>query len=85
MWRIDLPATGPRIILDTPRLTRFRGDGRNGGEWIRELERDRATLRRSVARLEERMDAMQASTSWRVTAPLRSAMGGWRRLWGREP
>ncbi len=83
LWRIDLPATGPRIALETPRLVGLRGSGGNGVEWIRELERERAALLASVARLEGRIEAMRMSTSWRVTAPLRRMLEGWRRL--RQP
>jgi len=83
LWRIDLPATGPRIALETPRLVGLRGSGGNGVEWIRELERERAVLLASVARLEGRIEAMRESTSWRVTAPLRRMLEGWRRL--RQP
>jgi hypothetical protein len=80
LWRIDSPADGRRIALDSPRLVSFRGSGRNGIEWIRELERDRAALRASVKLLEGRIADMRESTSWRVTAPLRRAIEGWRRL-----
>ena len=80
LWRIDVAATGPRISLDAPRLVSLRGSGRNSVAWIRDLERDRAALRASVARLEGRIAAMRASTSWRVTAPLRRILEGWRRL-----
>ncbi len=83
LWRIDVAATGPRISLDAPRLISLRGSGRNSVAWIREIERDRAALRASVARLEGRIAAMQASTSWRVTAPLRRMVEGWHRL--RQP
>lgn len=80
LWRIDLPADGPRIALDAPRLVGLRGSGKTGVGWIRELERDRAALRKTVVSLERRIAAMRESTSWRVTAPLRRAMEGWRRL-----
>jgi len=80
LWRIDLPADGPRIALDTPRLVGLRGSGKTSVGWVRELERERAALRATVVSLERRIAAMRESTSWRVTAPLRRAMEGWRRL-----
>lgn len=83
LWRIDGAATGPRIVLDAPRLVGLRGSGRSGIGWIRELERDRAVLRASVARLEGQIAAIRGSTSWRMTAPLRRMLEGWRRL--RQP
>jgi len=80
LWWIDLPSTGPRVVLDTPRLDGLRGSGNSGVAWIRELEREQVALRASIARLEGELAAIQESTSWRVTAPLRRVLQGWRGL-----
>ena len=69
-----LKATVERQAAEIEALTRML-EAHPVAEYVAGLERERASLEDHVAELEFRLQRMLASSSWRLTRPVRAAAG----------